>query len=200
LTAKACTIGYYAHWAAEPIPLGRRAARKGGSGERCWRAYKISSGRTEASGGWLDLGGGGGGSAARSRTSAGRGVRHTFQTPANKANRVRSWILEGHLLPEPCAHVHRDSPKAPVGFVNRVSQREECHCDCPAVRQGNGIPRANTSGPGAMPSPRSDSNWSRPANTSARRMLRANGLWLAPPTGTRMNFEGQVGRRTTEYF
>jgi len=28
LTAKACTIAYYAHWAAEPIPLGRRAARK----------------------------------------------------------------------------------------------------------------------------------------------------------------------------
>lgn len=28
MTAKACTIAYYAHWAAEPIPLGRRAARK----------------------------------------------------------------------------------------------------------------------------------------------------------------------------
>jgi len=28
LTAKACTIAYYAQWAAEPIPLGRRAARK----------------------------------------------------------------------------------------------------------------------------------------------------------------------------
>ena len=28
LTAKACTIAYYAHWAAEPIPLGRRATRK----------------------------------------------------------------------------------------------------------------------------------------------------------------------------
>src|SRR5664279_3404683 len=38
-----------------------------------------------------------------------------------------------------------------------------------------------------------------PANTSARRMLRASGLWLEPPTGTRMNFEGQVGRRTTAY-
>ena len=28
MTAKACTIAYYAHWAAEPIPLGRRPGRK----------------------------------------------------------------------------------------------------------------------------------------------------------------------------
>ena len=28
LDSEGCTTAYYAHWAAEPIPLGRRAARK----------------------------------------------------------------------------------------------------------------------------------------------------------------------------
>ncbi len=45
-------------------------------------------------------------------------------------------ILEGHLMPD---HVHMCiaiPPKAPGVFGDRVSQREECHCDCPAVRQG----------------------------------------------------------------
>src|SRR5260370_1482511 len=36
----------------------------------------------------------------------------------------------------PCTHVHRDSPQAPGSFGDWVSQREECHCDCPAMRQG----------------------------------------------------------------
>src|SRR5258707_1550799 len=36
----------------------------------------------------------------------------------------------------PCAHVYRDSPQAPGGFRDRVSEREECDRYCPAVREG----------------------------------------------------------------
>src|SRR2546430_10435428 len=43
-----------------------------------------------------------------------------------------------------CAHVHRHSPQAPGGFGDRVSQREERHCDCPAVRQGTELDRKST--------------------------------------------------------
>src|SRR5947209_5479562 len=34
----------------------------------------------------------------------------------------------------PCAYVHRHSAQTPGGVGNRVSQREECHRDCPAAR------------------------------------------------------------------
>src|SRR5437660_5496892 len=36
----------------------------------------------------------------------------------------------------PCAHVHCDSPQAPGGFGDRVSEREERYSHSPAVRQG----------------------------------------------------------------
>src|SRR3954469_24298141 len=36
----------------------------------------------------------------------------------------------------PRAYVYRDSTQTPGGFSDRVSERQERDCDCPAVRQG----------------------------------------------------------------
>ena len=48
----------------------------------------------------------------------------------------------------PCAYVHRDSPQAPRGFGDWVSEREKCHCDCPAARQGTEFLGRTFLGPG----------------------------------------------------
>src|SRR5437868_3675271 len=72
----------------------------------------------------------------------------------------------------PCTHVHRDSPQAPGGFGDRVSEKGKVPLRLPGCAARNGISRANISGPGAMPSPPSASNWSRSVNTYASRMRR----------------------------
>ena len=44
-------------------------------------------------------------------------------------------IIEGHLLPGPCAHVYRDSSEVSGGLSDRISEREERHSDGPLVWQ-----------------------------------------------------------------
>src|SRR5258708_9601972 len=81
-------------------------------------------------------------------------------------------ILEGHLMPD---HVHMCiaiPPQAPGSFVDWVSQKGRVPLRLPGYAARNGISRANISGPEAMPSPLSASNWSRSVNTSASRMPR----------------------------
>jgi len=45
-------------------------------------------------------------------------------------------ILEGHLMPDYVHMCIAIPPKHSVSSVIGVSQMEECHCDCPTVRQG----------------------------------------------------------------
>src|SRR5579872_4838624 len=47
----------------------------------------------------------------------------------------------------PCAHVYRDSTRAPSRLGDWVPEGEECHCDCTPVRKGEKLLRRTLLGP-----------------------------------------------------
>jgi Transposase IS200 like len=70
----------------------------------------------------------------RRKTIFGQVRRQLGQIFHGLARQKECQILEGHLMPD---HVHMcivDSAQAPGGFGDRVSQGQECDCDCPAER------------------------------------------------------------------
>ena len=107
----------------------------------------------------------------RRKAIFGQTRRHLGQIFHSLARQKECQILEGHLMPD---HVHMCiaiPPKYPVASVIGFLKGKSAIA---IARLGgrNGISLGSTSGPEAMLSPRSDSNWSRFANTSASRRAR----------------------------
>ncbi len=71
-----------------------------------------------------------------------------------------------------CAYVHCESPQAPGGLGDRVSEGEERDRGGPTVWPRTELYGRAPLGPGATPSRRSGSNWSKSANTSATKRKR----------------------------